>query len=66
MCSVPSGYLTSSGLFIYISLSQPKRELNIQTENITLRVEIVMALISEIEVFSYIQLKQYNPNKDID
>jgi hypothetical protein len=41
-------------------------ELNIQTENITLCVEIVMTLISGIENFSYIQLKHYNPNKDID
>ena len=64
--SVPFGYLTNRCQFIYISLSQPKRKLNFQTENITLHVEIFMTLISEIENFSYVQLKQYNPNKDTD
>ena len=63
---MPSGYLTNSGQFIYISLSQPKRELNFQTENIKLHVEIFMTLNSETENVSYIQLKQYNPNKVTD
>jgi hypothetical protein len=63
---VPFGYLTNHGKFIYSNISQPKWELNFQTENITLHVEIFMTLISEIMNFSYLQLKHYNPNKDID